>query len=55
MIKKELDELEKEVMKEVVKRRGLGGFDANAETILLLTEWMLKIIRHMNEQMSRKR
>jgi hypothetical protein len=55
MIKKEIDELEKEVMKEVVKRRGLGGYDTNAETILLLTEWMLKIIRHMNEQMSRKK
>ena len=55
MIKKELEELEKEVTKELVKRRSWGGFDANASTILLLNEWMLKLVRHEIEQISRKK
>jgi hypothetical protein len=55
MIKKELEELEKLVMKELVSRRSLGGFDANAETILKLTGWMYEIVRHLNEQLSRKK
>lgn len=49
MNKEALEELEKAVMDEVVKRRRLGGFDANAETILRLTEWMLKMVQHERE------
>ena len=55
MIKQELDELEKHVMKEVVKRRGLGGYSTEAEGLLTDGEILLKIVRHMNEQMSRKK
>lgn len=55
MIKRDLEDLEKDVMKEVVKRRSLGGFDTNAETILLLAEWNLKIVRHLLDQLPRKK
>lgn len=46
MKKSELEELEKQVMQELVKRRMLGGFDANADTILKLTEWQFKLVQH---------
>jgi hypothetical protein len=49
MNKKDLEELEKQVMKEVVHRRSLGGFDANADTILKLTEWVFKIVQHLEQ------
>jgi hypothetical protein len=55
MIKRELDELETAVMKEVVKRRGLGGYSTEAEGLLMDGEFLLKLVRHMNEQMSRKK
>ena len=55
MIKKEMDELEKEVMKEVVRRRGLGGYSTEAEGLLLDSEILLKLVRHLNEQISRKK
>lgn len=55
MIKKDLEDLEKQVMKELVCRRDLGGFDANADTILKLTEWLYKIVQHLHEQASRKK
>ena len=55
MIKSEMDQLEKEVMKEVVRRRGLGGYSTEAEGLLLDGEILLKIVRHLNEQISRKK
>ena len=55
MIKKELDELEKEVMKEVVKRRSLGGYSTEAEGLLIDSEIILKVVRHLVELISRKK
>ncbi len=49
MNRDDLEELEKKVMKTVVERRALGGFDANAATILLMSEWMLQIVQHLRE------
>lgn len=49
MKKADLVELEAKVMEEVVSRRKLGGFDANAATILFLTEVMLDVVRHLKE------
>lgn len=46
MKKADLEEMEAAIMAEVVKRRQLGGFDANAETILKLTEWVYKLTQH---------
>jgi hypothetical protein len=50
MTHEDLVELEKHVMELVVKRRGLGGFDVNAGAILIMSEWLLEIVRHLREQ-----
>ena len=50
MNKKDLEQLERQLQEEVVTRRKLGGFDANAGTILKLTEWMYEIARHLREK-----
>ena len=54
MTRKDLEELEKELMKLVVNRRHLGGYDTNAEAILLITETLYKIVQHIREQAPRK-
>ena len=54
MLKKELEELEKEVMKEVVKRRSLGGYSTEAEGLMLDGEFFLKIVRHLVDQAKKK-
>lgn len=48
MTKKELINLEREVAEEVLKRRRLGGYSADAAGILLLAEALLGVIRHIN-------
>ena len=45
-----LVDLEKVIMKEVVKRRGLGGYNSEAESVLLLSETLYKIIQHMIDE-----
>jgi hypothetical protein len=51
----DFEELEKQVMKEVVRRRSLGGYSVEAEGVLFLSECMLKIVRHLHEQIPRKK
>jgi len=46
----QIQQLEKEIMKEVVKRRGLGGYSAEAEGLLILTEAMYKVVQHLREE-----
>ena len=55
MIKKEIDELEKLVMKHLVARRNLGSASFEAGEILIIWEILLKLVHHSNEQMSRKK
>ena len=55
MRKDDLVELEKKIMELVVKRRKLGGFDVNAEAVLLLAEWQLKLVGHLLDEMPRKK
>lgn len=43
-------ELEKVLMKEVVKRRGLGGYSADADGILFLTESLFKLTQHLVDE-----
>jgi hypothetical protein len=43
-------ELEKVMMKEVVKRRSLGGYNSEAESVLLLGESLYKIIQHLIDE-----
>lgn len=53
MTRDDLDELEKALMKLVVSRRQLGGFDVNAEAILIVSESLLKITSHLREKAPR--
>ena len=55
MIKKEIEELEKLVMKHLVARRNLGSASFEAGEILIIWETLLKLVRHINEQMPRKK
>lgn len=54
MLKKDLEDLEKEVVKEVVKRRSLGGYSTEADGLLLDGEFLLKIMRHLIDQAKKK-
>lgn len=45
--------LEHEIMKEVVRRRNLGGYSMEAEGILLLSEAMLKVVGHLIDEAPR--
>ncbi len=49
MNKKEIENLERQVMEQVVTRRKLGGTSYEAGEILNLSEWMLKIVQHLNK------
>ena len=50
MTRDDLDEMEAKIMEEFAKRRALGGFDANAATILLMIKWVYEITRHLKEK-----
>lgn len=54
MIKSEIDELEKLVMKNLVARRNLGAASYEAEEILIIWETLLRLVRHLNDQIPRK-
>ena len=43
----DLLKIEKDMMALVVKRRNLGGFDANAEAVLAITEWLYVLTGHI--------
>jgi len=45
-----LIDLEKVIMQEVVKRRQLGGYNSEAESVLLLSETLMKIVHHLIEE-----
>ncbi len=51
----DLEKMEKEMMKEVVRRRGLGGYNTDAESILLMSEWLFKLVGHIIEQEKQKK
>lgn len=55
MNRQDLDELEKRIMAEVVRRRKLGGYSQDAEGLLILCESMLQIIMHLKERTPRTR
>ena len=55
MTREDLEELEKTLMRLVVNRRQLGGFDANAEAVLILSEALLLLTRHLREKAPRPR
>jgi hypothetical protein len=49
MRRSDLEVLEKEMMKVLVKRRAWGEYSADAEGTLVLCEMMFKVIQHMLE------
>ena len=49
MNRHDLEDAEARLMKLVVSRRQLGGFDVNAEAILIMAEDLLNIVRHLRE------
>ena len=49
MRRSDLETLEATIMKEVVKRRQLGGYSADAEGILTLAEAILRLLQHLIE------
>ena len=53
MNRDDLEDLEKALMKLVVHRRQLGGFDANAEAVLILSEALYNVVRHLREKTPR--
>lgn len=53
MDRNDLDELEKQITKEVVKRRSLGGYSQEAEGLLILSEAMMLVVRHLKEKAPR--
>ena len=53
MQREDLEDLERQLMKLVVNRRQLGGFDVNAEAVLILSEALLLLTRHLREKAPR--
>lgn len=47
MKRSDLLELEKTMMKEVVKRRALGGYSADAEGILVVCETLMRLLQYV--------
>ena len=50
MTRAELEQVEASLTRLVGTRRQLGGFDANAEAILVMGEALLKINQHLLEK-----
>ena len=55
MNRQDLEEAEARIMDLVVKRRQLGGFDVNAEAIMIMAEDLLNIVRHLREKAPRSK
>lgn len=53
MTRDDFDRLEAGLMKEIVKRRSLGGYSADATTIQFLAEALYEISRHISAKVPR--
>lgn len=42
-----LQELERNLMTELVRRRSLGGYSADAESLIFITEALHQVVRHL--------
>lgn len=45
----DLETWEKKLMEEIVRRRSLGGYNADAPSIQLCAEALYEIVRHLKE------
>jgi hypothetical protein len=50
MTRDEFKDMEALMLDEVAKRRKLGGFDVHATTILALCESIMRIAKHLEDQ-----
>lgn len=55
MTRQDLIELEKILMAEVVKRRSLGGYSAEAEGLLTHAEALFRIVQHLKDKAPREK
>ena len=55
MFKKDLETLEGRLRRELVKREQLGGFDAHADTIIVILDALYKITQHLRERAREKK
>lgn len=55
MKKEELEELEQILHDEYSRRRKLGGYSAEAEGLLILSEALFKITCHLNDNYPKKK
>ena len=53
MTREDFELLEDKLRKEFVRRQGLGGYSADAETLLHLTSAVYEISRHISERIPR--
>lgn len=53
MTRQDLEDLEKRLRAEVVKRGQLGGYNSEAECLMFLSEAMYKIVQHLREKAPR--
>ncbi len=54
MTREDLEYLETQLRAEVVKRKSLGGYNSEAECLMMLSEAMYKIAQHLREKEPRK-
>lgn len=54
MTLEDLEYLEGQLRKELIKRQSLGGYNSEAECLMLLTEAMYKITQHLREKAPKK-
>ena len=55
MTREDLEDLERQLMKLVVKARGLGGYDAHAENEMIMAEALYLIVQHLRERSPKTR
>lgn len=46
MKRSDLQDIEDQLMKEVVKRKGLGGYSPDADGILLIATALMRLVQH---------
>tara|TARA_R110000868_G_scaffold5117_4_gene31641 strand:- start:1436 stop:1621 length:186 start_codon:yes stop_codon:yes gene_type:complete len=55
MKRKDLEDMSKTLMAEIVRRRSLGGYNADAPTLEMLANATYEIVRHLMERAPREK
>lgn len=51
MNRKEAEELEDRLLREVARRRNLGGYSPDSPAMLMFAETLYEIVRHLKERL----